>query len=52
MRFSLDNNEFKHIVVTKENYEKLKERGKLGDTFNDVITRILEKSSLTGRSGS
>ena len=33
----------RHIVVTEENYLKLKECGKAGDSFNDVISKILEK---------
>jgi len=31
----------KHIVVTTENYFKLKNLGNAGDSFNDVITIIL-----------
>lgn len=34
-------NKFKHIIITEDNYEKLKEHGKAGDSFNDVLTRIL-----------
>jgi predicted CopG family antitoxin len=33
----------KHIVVTEENLDKLKNLGKAGDSFNDVISQILEK---------
>jgi len=33
----------RHIVVTEENYSKLKELGKAGDSFNDVISKILGK---------
>jgi predicted CopG family antitoxin len=30
------------ISVTRDNYLLLKNLGKTGDTFNDVITRLLE----------
>ncbi len=33
----------KHIVVSQENYQQLKECGDAGDSFNDVITNILKK---------
>ena len=35
----------KHIVVSRENYEKLKKLGNTGDSFNDVITRILQMAN-------
>jgi predicted CopG family antitoxin len=31
----------KHITVNQEVYQKLKDLGKAGDSFNDVLTRIL-----------
>lgn len=31
-----------HIVVSSENYEKLKDLGRAGDSFNDVITELLK----------
>jgi len=31
----------KHIVISEKNYQLLKELGKTGDSFNDVITKIL-----------
>jgi predicted CopG family antitoxin len=31
------------IAVTPENYQVLKELGKTGDSFNDVLTDILKK---------
>lgn len=40
---NLSRSKIKHIIVTELTYEKLKEKGKLGDTFNDVIMRLLEK---------
>ena len=33
---------FKHIIVTDENYFKLKELGQAGDSFNDVVSKLLE----------
>ncbi|MGH9982057.1 MAG: antitoxin VapB family protein [Nitrososphaeraceae archaeon] len=33
----------KHITVNEEIYQKLKNLGKAGDSFNDVLTKILEK---------
>jgi predicted CopG family antitoxin len=32
----------KHITVNQEVYKKLKNLGKAGDSFNDVLIRILE----------
>jgi len=37
------NKPLKHIVVNEDNFQKLKELGRAGDSFNDVITKILEK---------
>jgi predicted CopG family antitoxin len=37
------NKEYKRIVVTDINYRKLKGLGSAGDSFNDVITDLLEK---------
>jgi predicted CopG family antitoxin len=39
----------KRIAVSEENYRKIKEMGRLGDTFNDVITRLLD--AATRKSG-
>jgi len=33
----------KHIVVSEPNFLKLKDLGRAGDSFNDVITLILNK---------
>ena len=35
----------RHIVVSEKNYEKLKNLGHAGDSFNDVISKILEKEN-------
>ena len=34
---------YRHIIVTEKNYRELKGLGSAGDSFNDVITDILEK---------
>jgi|tagenome__1003787_1003787.scaffolds.fasta_scaffold20478167_3 hypothetical protein len=31
----------KHIAVTNEVYEQLRNQGKVGDSFNDVVKRLL-----------
>jgi predicted CopG family antitoxin len=33
----------KQIAVDEENYQALKNLGKAGDSFNDVVTEVLEK---------
>ena len=35
--------DYKHIIVTGKNYRILKDRGKAGESFNDVISDMLEK---------
>ncbi|MCA2003982.1 MAG: antitoxin VapB family protein [Candidatus Nitrosotenuis sp.] len=39
---SINAKTLKHITVTAENYNKLKKLGNAGDSFNDVIARLLE----------
>ncbi len=34
----------KHITVNQEVYQKLKDLGKAGDSFNDVLTKILAEA--------
>jgi predicted CopG family antitoxin len=34
----------KTIAVSLENYENLKNLGKAGDSFNDVITNLIKKT--------
>jgi len=36
------NNKLKTIVLSEENYDKLKRLGSLGESFNDVLSRLLE----------
>jgi predicted CopG family antitoxin len=31
----------KHIAISEENYEILKDLGKAGDSFNDVLNKLL-----------
>lgn len=33
----------RHIVISEKNYLVLKTLGNVGDTFDDVITKILKK---------
>jgi predicted CopG family antitoxin len=35
----------KHITVDEQNYLKLKRLGNAGDSFNDVLSRVLKKLS-------
>jgi predicted CopG family antitoxin len=37
----------KHITVDERNYLILKQLGSAGDSFNDVISRLLKKSTTT-----
>ncbi|MGI0057997.1 MAG: hypothetical protein ACREAK_11580 [Nitrosarchaeum sp.] len=34
---------YKHILVNEYTYEKLRSLGKTGDSFNEVISKLLEK---------
>ncbi len=38
------NSKFKRIVVSENIYQKLKNLGGAGDSFNDVLVRILAKT--------
>lgn len=40
----------KLIAVDERNYKTLKNLGKAGDSFNDVITELLRSSSAGGAS--
>lgn len=37
------NNKLKTIVLSEENYQKLKSLGSMGESFNDVLSRILKE---------
>jgi predicted CopG family antitoxin len=34
--------QLKHIIVNKQVYQKLRDLGKTGDSFNDVLMKILQ----------
>jgi predicted CopG family antitoxin len=36
----------KHIVIDEDNYRALKELGRAGDSFNDVLTSVLKKINV------
>jgi predicted CopG family antitoxin len=36
---------FKNILISEANYNILKQLGSTGESFNDVITEILKKTS-------
>jgi predicted CopG family antitoxin len=36
----------KHITVSEKNYLTLKELGKAGDSFNDVVTEVLKNKKV------
>lgn len=44
-RCNMDSVKLTTIAVTRENYQVLKELGRTGDSFNDVLTRILKERS-------
>ena len=35
---------YKNILVTNENYDKLKKLGNAGDSFNFVVTKLLNRN--------
>jgi hypothetical protein len=35
------NKQFKHIIVSRDNYEIIRQQGQLGETFDQVIDQIL-----------
>jgi predicted CopG family antitoxin len=37
------NSKFKRIVIRENIYQQLKDLGRAGDSFNDVLTKILEE---------
>ena len=38
-------NDLKLIAIKSDNYVRLKSMGKMGDTFNDIISKILENQT-------
>ena len=43
-KMTTTNSKFKGIVVSENIYQKLKNLGSAGDSFNDVLVRILAKA--------
>ncbi len=43
-----NNTQFKQILVDLDNYNALKELGKAGDSFNDVIGSLLNRFKIEG----
>jgi hypothetical protein len=40
---NISRNQFKNIAVTEANYLALKALGQAGDSYNDVITKLLRE---------
>jgi len=43
LKQNYDKNTLKTIVVSKQNYDKLSQLGRFGDSYNTIIGRLLEK---------
>ena len=43
LKENFDNNTVKTIVVSQKNYDKLGKLGHFGDSYNTIISRLLEK---------
>lgn len=43
LKENYDKNTLKTIVLSKKNYDKLKELGFTGESFNTVVGRLIEK---------
>jgi predicted CopG family antitoxin len=44
---SITAKKLKMIAVSEANYQKLRELGHTPESFNDVITKLIEKEELT-----
>ena len=42
----INKHKLKHILISYENFEKLKRFGYASESMNDVISRILEKGKM------
>lgn len=40
-------NKTRHIIVSDDVYQQIRNQGKLGDTFNDVVKRLLGINNTT-----
>jgi predicted CopG family antitoxin len=36
----------RNIAISEDNYQKLKTLGKTGDSFNDVLSKVLSKTDV------
>ena len=45
---TLKNSKFRQIVIDVNNYKSLKNLGKAGDSFNDVIGKIINELNSDG----
>lgn len=43
LKENYENNSMKTIVVSQKNYDKLGKLGHFGDSYNTIITRLLEQ---------
>ena len=43
LKHNYENNSLKTIVVSQRNYNRLKDYGFTGDSFNTVVGRLLDK---------
>lgn len=43
LKDNYENNQMKTIVVSQKNYNKLKELGFTGESFNTVVERLIKK---------
>ena len=38
---SIDSNNYKQIVVSSQNYQRLKDLGNFQESFNDIVSKLL-----------
>ena len=43
LKISKQTEKLKQIAISNENYDRLKQLGHAGDSFNDVITDVLKR---------
>jgi predicted CopG family antitoxin len=46
--FAENTNKYKQILVAVDNYNALKELGRTGDSFNDVVGRLINRFKNEG----
>jgi predicted CopG family antitoxin len=42
----MSSTKLRHIVIDEDNYRTLKELGRTGDSFNDVLKKVLKKINV------